>query len=1079
MTIREQFANLIGRIASDGTVSELSVPTLSAYPYGIAGGPDGNVWFIETMASNLGRITPAGAITEYPISSPGYGITTGPDGRSLVHGAGRGRYCPFRPPVTQGTDAGGTGSRDYRSAMRGRSESRARATWIAVAIAVLVLGGCGGSGGSSSHGGASGEAASGAAGKGGAAAAGASGHGGTSAGGGGSAGTTGSTGVGGASGTGGASGIGGVGGTGGAGGASGTGGSASGTGGSAAGAAGSGAGGNLDGGAQDAAADTPPCVPSCTGKSCGGDGCGGICAPCPTGKHCNAAFTCANDVASDCGPGSGLDPMAPWPTTGRCYARRAATGALSVQKPAVAWTSVIGVGSEIAIGRDGTLYFSRSVGTAGDYVLQAVRHDGTQAWSIPHGLASTTPTIGADGAIYFTSTNSLNGIVWAVEPSGTVRWQALSTPYDQVYSGVVVGADGTVYAGDGAGLLTALNPDGSVRFTRSGIFGNTTPAVGSDGTLYLVYAAVTAMAPDGTQLWQTPLGATETDYVGTVLGPNNTLYVPYADSVVGGGGLRAFNTTTGAARWTITFPDPALLLPAVAGDGTIYLPTELALDAVDPNGNVLWAFPVGDIIGGVAVGGDGTIYLTSRDENLYALSPDGSLKWVLPVGQAGRSPVIGADGTIYLGSTLGLVAIGCAGGTCAACVPDCAGKHCGPDGCGSLCGACATGERCELTTRSCQTILPPGGAGACGDTRGLQAGAPWPALGRCPTRMGRSAEIGPRTTPSIHWSYTTGAAIGESPSIAADGTIYVGSSDKKLYAIDPSGTLRWTFAAAAGVASSPVIGADGTIYTSAGDPDGRIYAIFPDGSKRWSLRFPFGTPSTPMVGGDGTIYAETYGYLYASRLAALDPLTGTMRWATYAGGILQAGPALGPDGTAYVHGSALYALAPDGTVRWDQVTTQNLPTSVSVVDPDGNIYAAWDNLLSKFAPDGSTRWTYQSPRVLGNTPMMGAPAIGADGSVLVPIYADTPALTALDPATGTVRWQSYAGAHLKTSPIVDGGGWIYYVAYDNKLYALDGGGQGQWPALQLPTPINGAPALGTNGMLYLSGSDGKLYAVGP
>src|SRR5262245_3298386 len=84
---------------------------------------------------------------------------------------------------------------------------------------------------------------------------------------------------------------------------------------------------------------------------------------------------------SDCGPGSGLDPMAAWPTMGRCYARRAATSVLSVQKPVIAWSQAIGVASDIAIGRDGTLYFGKST-TGGGYVLQAVRSDGTQAWSI-------------------------------------------------------------------------------------------------------------------------------------------------------------------------------------------------------------------------------------------------------------------------------------------------------------------------------------------------------------------------------------------------------------------------------------------------------------------------------------------------------------------------------------------------------------------------------------------------------------------------------------------------------------------------------------------------------------------------
>ena len=46
-------------------------------------GPDGNLWFTEDAGNNIGRITPAGEITEFPLPTPGSGpagITVGPDG---------------------------------------------------------------------------------------------------------------------------------------------------------------------------------------------------------------------------------------------------------------------------------------------------------------------------------------------------------------------------------------------------------------------------------------------------------------------------------------------------------------------------------------------------------------------------------------------------------------------------------------------------------------------------------------------------------------------------------------------------------------------------------------------------------------------------------------------------------------------------------------------------------------------------------------------------------------------------------------------------------------------------------------
>jgi len=52
-------------------------------PRRITVGPDGNLWFTETNFNKIGRITPAGGITEFTIptaSSFPFGITAGPDG---------------------------------------------------------------------------------------------------------------------------------------------------------------------------------------------------------------------------------------------------------------------------------------------------------------------------------------------------------------------------------------------------------------------------------------------------------------------------------------------------------------------------------------------------------------------------------------------------------------------------------------------------------------------------------------------------------------------------------------------------------------------------------------------------------------------------------------------------------------------------------------------------------------------------------------------------------------------------------------------------------------------------------------
>jgi len=80
----------IGRITPSGSVTYFPLPSSSTPTSGITTGPDGNLWFSENSA--VGRITPSGTITEFPITVPNAGcvvfpedlvpsdITAGPDG---------------------------------------------------------------------------------------------------------------------------------------------------------------------------------------------------------------------------------------------------------------------------------------------------------------------------------------------------------------------------------------------------------------------------------------------------------------------------------------------------------------------------------------------------------------------------------------------------------------------------------------------------------------------------------------------------------------------------------------------------------------------------------------------------------------------------------------------------------------------------------------------------------------------------------------------------------------------------------------------------------------------------------------
>jgi len=77
------YGNKIGRITPTGVITEFPLPGpgFGSGASGITAGPDGNLWFAETTIGKIGRITPDGAITEFgiPGGQRAIDITAGPD----------------------------------------------------------------------------------------------------------------------------------------------------------------------------------------------------------------------------------------------------------------------------------------------------------------------------------------------------------------------------------------------------------------------------------------------------------------------------------------------------------------------------------------------------------------------------------------------------------------------------------------------------------------------------------------------------------------------------------------------------------------------------------------------------------------------------------------------------------------------------------------------------------------------------------------------------------------------------------------------------------------------------------------
>ena len=113
----------VSMMPSQVTVTEFAIPTANVGPGGITLGSDCNLWFAESRGNTVGRITPAGVITELPpfAAAGGAGslsyITAGPDGNLWATDYSGGNIWRI-------TTAGGPGRADAR---RGLAELRGAA----------------------------------------------------------------------------------------------------------------------------------------------------------------------------------------------------------------------------------------------------------------------------------------------------------------------------------------------------------------------------------------------------------------------------------------------------------------------------------------------------------------------------------------------------------------------------------------------------------------------------------------------------------------------------------------------------------------------------------------------------------------------------------------------------------------------------------------------------------------------------------------------------------------------------------------------------------------------------------------
>ena len=155
-----------------------------------------------------------------------------------------------------------------------------------------------------------------------------------------------------------------------------------------------------------------------------------------------------------------------------------------------------------------------------------------------------------------------------------------------------------------------------------------------------------------------------------------------------------------------------------------------------------------------------------------------------------------------------------------------------------------------------QSQVGSGQSGGRSPSEAPRTTAPWPMFQGGPARTGHHPRVtGPSQSVTTRWTLDTGGGVLSSPAVAND-TVYVGSGDNSVYAIDASdGTTRWTLDTGGRVYSPPAV-ANGTVYVGSGDR--WVYAIdASDGTTQWTLNTGNPVVSSPAVA-NGTVYVGSY-----------------------------------------------------------------------------------------------------------------------------------------------------------------------------------------------------------------------------
>lgn len=350
---------------------------------------------------------------------------------------------------------------------------------------------------------------------------------------------------------------------------------------------------------------------------------------------------------------------------------------------------------------------------------------------------------------------------------------------------------------------------------------------------------------------------------------------------------------------------------------------------------------------------------------------------------------------------------------------------------------------------------------------------------------------------TVKWKFKTESRITSSPAVSF-GVVYFGSFDSNFYAVDAAtGKLKWKFQTSGErrfaathlhgaepaaetmpdpfdfYLSSPVV-SNGTVYFGSGDDN--IYALDAgSGNLKWKFKTGDVVHASPAISG-GTLFVGSWdSYFYA-----LDAATGKEKWRFKTGEDAKIHNQVGiqssaavADGVVYFgcRDSKFYAVdAGTGKERWSFSNNGSwVITSPAVLD--GRVYFATSDSGLFYGLDAKTGATLFSLS-FKNWPMFSSPAIAGDTAY---IGSHQGKLIAIDLKSQKVAWTFETEGSKKNGPAYtapDGtpnyGAVFVDFFYDDVVIGVQ---KSMSVGAVLSSPVV------ANGSIYVGSADGNIYAL--